>query len=369
MANLQLEYTADELLMTHDVAEPLFAGGVRCHGGFDAEGRYVSPRTRFRMGAIRNWQDDHQAAFGTDLLEAPVGTWPGHYPNPEQVRLLLRNGVRDPMIVALTRIGTVEGFGAMIRYLAPSDMQRFFVEDVRGTAIDHLGRGLVEAHARDEAGWEEEAGHQEMWFAARDVAFEHPMTEDQTELVLERMGFSGGGSSPEDARARFLARRCFDDLDMGLEMLISTMLRVLFIEIKAFHTFAWAEDILSAPDLVAGDGEAGRLVSYIRQDETPHVEYLRTALTEMRDRTFVTLSGGRVPGAEVIGTLWDASLEESLGMLENQNREFTLREVERALEPHPQASDLLAEFHDLGTLRPGPDGHFTEVTNAHLGTY
>ena len=33
---------------------------------------------------------------------------------------------------------------------------------------------------------------------------------------------------------------------------------------------------------VDGDGEAARIVSYIRADETPHVEYLRTALTEMR---------------------------------------------------------------------------------------
>ncbi len=32
-------------------------------------------------------------------------------------------------------------------------------------------------------------------------------------------------------------------------------------------------------------------MSYIRADETPHVEYLRTALTEMRDRTWIGTSG------------------------------------------------------------------------------
>ena len=65
------------------------------------------------------------------------------------------------------------------------------------------------------------------------------------------------------------------------------MIRVLLIEIQAFHTFAWAEEWLADPDLVAGDGQAAELVAYIRADETPHVEYLKTALTEMRDRTWV----------------------------------------------------------------------------------
>ena len=62
-------------------------------------------------------------------------------------------------MATLTRIGTVEGYGANIRFLKPKDLQRHFVEDVRGTAIDHLGSGLFEAHGRDEAGWDEEAGH------------------------------------------------------------------------------------------------------------------------------------------------------------------------------------------------------------------
>ena len=66
-----------------------------------------------------------------------------------------------------------------------------------------------------------------------------------------------------------------DDIDFDLESLIERMIRLLLIEISAFHMFAWAEEVLSDPDLVAGDGEAARLVSYIRADETPHVEYLR----------------------------------------------------------------------------------------------
>lgn len=262
LSDLRTEYTSDEILATHDVAEPLFAGGVRCHGGFLDDGTYVSPRTAFRGPALQAWQANHRAAFGTDILHAPVETWPGNYPNVEQARFLLRNGIREPIISTLTRIGTVEGFGAMIRFLAPADMQRFFVEDLKGTATDHLGSGLVEAHARDEAGWGDEAGHDRMWYAVRDVAFENPVTEDETQEMLQRMGIPvGAGADPVAAQKRFLSRRAFEDLDLGLEMLISTMLRVLFVEIKAFHVFAWAEELLADRDLVAGDGEAARLVS------------------------------------------------------------------------------------------------------------
>ena len=48
----QLEFTPEELLETDPVAEPLVVGGVRCHGGLDADGRYVSPRTRHRTPAL-----------------------------------------------------------------------------------------------------------------------------------------------------------------------------------------------------------------------------------------------------------------------------------------------------------------------------
>ena len=348
MTDLRTEFTGEELLATHDFAEPLFAGGVRCHGGFDSDGSYISPRTLHRGPALLSWQENHRATFGTDILHAPVETWPGNYPNVAQAQYLLRNGVREPIISTLTRIGTVEGFGAMIRFLAPTDMQKFFVEDVTGTATAHLGHGLVEAHARDEAGWSEEAGHDRMWYAVRDVAFENPVTEDETEEMMKRLGVPvGAGSDVDGAQQRFIGNRMHHDLDFGLEMLISTMLKVLFVEIKAFHVFSWAEELLSDRDLVAGDGEAARLVSYIRADETPHVEYLRTSLTEMRDRTFVGESGKHYAGTEIIGSMWDVSLKESLGILEEQNKAATIKEIERAVLQRSNGRDMLAEFHSL----------------------
>jgi hypothetical protein len=369
VSNLQLEYTYDELLQTHPITEPLIAGGQRCHGGFTDDGSYVSPRTRVRLPAIEAWQQHHREVFGTDILHAPLETWPRNYPNVAQARMLIERGVRDPIITVLTRIGTVEGFGAMIRWLAPEDMQPYFDEDIRGTALQHLGRGLVEAHARDEAGWQDEIGHDRMWYAVRDVAFENPVTEDQTALMMERRGvaFGPAGSDPAAARQRFMNRRMYEDIDFGVEMLIATMLRVLFVEIKAFHVFAWAEELLSDTDLVAGDGEAARLVSYIRRDEMPHVEYLRTGLTEMRDRTFVGASGRKYPGTEIIGAMWDRGLEESTGILEEQNKATTVSELEYALRDHPKGSDILAEFHALGDVVPSTGGTVASPPDAAVG--
>ncbi len=169
MTTLQTTFTEAELLADTPVAEALVANGVRCHGGFADDGTYVSPRTAIRVPAVEAWRAHHRETFATEVLDVPLDTWPGAFPNLAQARHLLTSDVPEPLIGTLTRIGTVEGYGANIRHLHPHDLQPRFDEDIRGTALDHLGRGLFEAHGRDEAGWEE-AGHADMWFAARDIS-------------------------------------------------------------------------------------------------------------------------------------------------------------------------------------------------------
>jgi hypothetical protein len=361
---LQTEYTPAELLASHDYVEPLFAGGRRCHGGFVEDGTYVSPRTKGRVPAIAAWQRGHSEQFGTELQGLPLDTWPGPYPNVAQSRHLIEEGVPQPIIATLTRIGTVEGFGSVIRNSVVPDLQRVFDEDIKGTAMTHLQRGLYEAHARDEAGYGDESGHNEMWFAARDIAFESPVTEDETQRMLQRMGVAGpGGGQPDLAalRAAAMANRVLpDDIDFDLESLIERMTRLLLIEISAFHLFAWAETLLADDELVAGDGEAARLVSFIRSDETPHVEYLRTVLSEMRDRTFVGESGRTYAGTEMIGRIWDRALADSLGSRRQDQLSVTLAEVERAVGETRRGTDVLERFHELGSIRPSPDGGWIE---------
>ena len=345
MGTDQVSFTEAELLLDHDIAEPLIEAGVRCHGGFDDTGTYVSPRTKHRVPAIEAWQAKHLADFDTDILHVPLDTWPENYPKVAQARQLIRAGVPEPLIANLTRIGTVEGYGANIRLLQPGDLQRHFVEDIAGTATEHLGKGLFEAHGRDEAGWEEEAGHKDMWFAARDIAFESPTAKIDVDAMLGRMGFGQPGAPGGMPIGRDLP----DDIDPNLELIAGLMIRVLLIEVQAFHTFAWADAWLSDKDLVAGDGRAAELVSYIRADETPHVGYLKTALTEMRDRTWVGASGKHYDGAEMFKLLWDRRLDESLGAGKEAARKAILGEVEHWCLQRSNGSDVLAEFHSLAS--------------------
>jgi hypothetical protein len=365
----QVEYDEAELLVSHDYAEPLIVGGLRCHGGFADDGTYVSPRTANRVPAIAAWQAKHRRDFGTELLDLPLDTWPEHYPNVAQARFLIESGIPDPISATLTRVGTVEGFGALIRYEAIPDMRRVVDEDVSGTALAHLGSGLFEAHARDEAGFDGEGGHEHMWYAARDVAFENPVTEDQRALMLERMGIappgSGGKIDAAALRATALANRKWpSDIDFDFESLIARMVRLLLIEISAFHTFAWAEELLADPDLVAGDGEGARLVSYVRADETPHVDYLRTALSELRDRTIVGEGGRKHAGADLVGATWDRALALSIGPNRQATLETTWGEVRHAVGDRPGAVDLLARFDELGSVRRQDDGSWVEAPAA-----
>ena len=254
-------------------------------------------------------------------------------------------------MATLTRIGTVEGFGANIRMLHPGDLQDRFEEDITGTAVDHLDRGLFEAHARDEAGWGDRAGHRDMWFAARDIAFEGRRTDLDIAAMLERLGFGPTATGGPATGPRLLP----DDIDPLLEVVAEVMIRVLLIEVQAFHTFAWAEELLADPDLVAGDGSAATLVPYIRADETPHVEYLKTALTEMRDMTWIGTSGAKYDGREMVGRLWAHGLDRSLGPAHADNRKSILSEIEYWSRTRPNGDDILSEFHVLGdALSPSP---------------
>ena len=88
----------------------------------------------------------------------------------------------------------------------------------------------------------------------------------------------------------------------------------------------------------------------IRQDETPHVGYLATALTEMRDRTWVGTGGRHHDGTEMIGALWDRSMAQSLGENRVATRAALVNEVEHWCRRRPRGEDVLAQFHSLATV-------------------
>ena len=118
---MQLSFTAEELLDSGSYDEPLIAGGVRCHGGFEEDGAYRSPRMKHRGPAIEAWQAQ-LADAGHALIDIPRALMPPQYPNVAQTRALLKAGVKDPVVRALTIVSIVEGFGAIIRDVKVPDL-------------------------------------------------------------------------------------------------------------------------------------------------------------------------------------------------------------------------------------------------------
>jgi hypothetical protein len=340
----RLTFTRDELLDSGPYAAPLVAGGVRCHGGFDADGRYRSPRTVHRAPAIAAWQA-RLASEGAPLLEIPRALMPPQYPNVGQATLLLANGVRDPIVRTLTIISIVEGFGAIIRDVRAPDLAALVVEPIEGTALAHLGGGLFEAHARDESGFKDEGGHKQMWEAARDLALEKPKIPG--DVLMRMMGRSGGrGRRPE---------RPFPMLDESFERMLALMAQVLVVEVFAEGTFEWGVRLLSNPAVSAAPREAGDMVRFVQRDEKPHVEYLRTALSEVRARTLRSADGRTISGREVVDGLLHRILREVTRNRPREQREDIRESLVAAMQAAGKPAALLDQFDALESRWTPPE--------------
>lgn len=326
-------YSEEELLSNVAYDEPLIANGMRCHGGF-VGGRYRSPRAAGRTPAIGAWQAQLHAR-GVPLIEVDSALVPPHYPSGAQAVLLLREGVSEPLVRTLTTIAIIEGFGAMIRDQRVPDLSRCVREPLDGTACGHLAAGLFEAHARDEAGHRSEGGHKQMWEVARDLALDSPPVPPD---VLMRLMTGRRGAARQ---------RLFPALADAFEELLTVMVNVFVIEIFAADTFRWAETVLGDAEVSAKPREAAAMVGYIRSDETPHVEYLRTALSELRACTLRGTEGSELLGREVI----DALLTRTLRILATQRprlqREETRADIAAAVAAHRDAAGLQKRFDAL----------------------
>jgi hypothetical protein len=345
----RLNFSTEEILANVPVKEPLIVNGVKCHGGFDQDGQYRSPRTLTRVPAIKSWQEQHLATSDMALVEIPADTISPFMPNAAQAKFLLRSGVREPMVRTLTEIAIVEGFGAMIRELPVPPLKSFIREGTDGTALAHLATGLFEAHARDEAGWSEEGGHRQMWEAARDAALSKP--EISPEIFANIMTRRGQAPAP-----------LFPELGEPVERLIRFMVNVLAIEVFAASTFEWAENVLSDPEVSDAPDDAANLVRFIRSDESPHVEYLRTALSEIAARTLLTLDGKPVAGKAVVDQMMGRSIRMMLRTRIN-DRPDAIRDLIRKTAKVNDIEELMRQYDALGTSWM-PPARFADVVQA-----
>jgi hypothetical protein len=119
------------------------------------------------------------------------------------------------------------------------------------------------------------------------------------------------------------------------------------IEVFARETFAWGIRLLSDPSVSAKPKEAGAMVEYIRDDESPHVEYLRTALSELRTRTLRTVDGQTLAGSTAVDGLMHHVLSRVAKNRPREQRDDTRGALAQAIEAGNARKALLEEFDAL----------------------
>jgi hypothetical protein len=333
-----LTYSDAELMASHPGLRPLNAAGHRLHGGFDASGEYCSPRTLHRWPAVRRWQEALQAR-GWPLIDASRSLLAvGNFPSVEQQAWLLSQGCGQTLWNSLTVTGVVEARGRMLAQFPAPDFQALLEEDITGTTLAHLGRGLFRAHGFDEGGEPDsgQGGHDVMWFAARDLLFgadAWPMPEVPPSL------------------ARPQGARLLPMIDAPFEAAIVMMMNVLMIEVRAEAFFSFCLQVMRDPrnfaDRREAAEEAARMVAFIREDEQIHVAYLQTALSELRSFTFRALDGARIPGQRLLDPLWEGFVRfHAVDALEH-NRAQTRAALETTLKALPEGERRWQEFEAI----------------------
>ena len=338
----QLVYNESELMAEHDYASLQVSGERRLHGGFDADGRYLCPRSLHRPRAIEAWTEALRSRGG-DLLNADASLLEGaRYPTIAQSKLLLLEGLGLSFWNSLTITGKIEARGRFLATMPFPDLRDLCVEDISEQAVGHLQSGLLKAHGLDEGGEPGVGGHDEMWFALRDLVFGAGAFPDVE--PPERIG-SGGTD------------RQVPEISDTYEGMIRFLLNLLMIEFRAELGFASTEQLLRDPQLFQDRREAAleaaEIVERIRRDEEIHVTSLRLYLGELRSLTFKTTDGGKISGASVIDPLWErlvawATVEQPKAMAVQQREMYR----ERIL-GHDDGERVLKAFEELGEALVG----------------
>jgi hypothetical protein len=335
----RLSYSTAEILADHPYAKPHLEAGYKLHGGFDAAGNYISPRTLHRWPAIHAWTEalkerGHEVVDSSQQLMVR-----GAYPNVRQQSLLLDLGLGQTLWDSLSITGVVEARGRMLAEATAPDFQAIVEEDTSETAVGHLNKGLLRAHGLDEGGDPSrgEGGHDAMWFAVRDMLFgkhAYPHAEVPASLARPDLG------------------RLMPQVSVEHERWILLLMNVLMIEIRAEKFFNFCTAVMRDPanfrDRRETADHAADLVDRIRQDEAPHVGYLTIVMSELRSFTFKTADGKRMKGAEFIDPIWRGMVQWHSVTSIDFEHERTRKEFAQMLRAKPNGEALLRQFENLG---------------------
>ncbi|MBL6689786.1 MAG: hypothetical protein ISP91_05290 [Pseudomonadales bacterium] len=335
----KLVYTKEELEAEHDYATPHIECGLKLHGGFDLEGHYITPRTKHRWDAIHAW---HQQLHdrGVEVVEATTEllTEP-NFPNVPQQIHLLKYGVEQSFWDSLTITGLIEARGKALAEVIAPDFQDIIVEDISATALGHMNKGLLTSHGWDEGGVPGSGvgGHDIMWFAARDLVF------GKDKFPIPEAPASIGREKPE---------REMEQLPPEHEMLISFLMNLLMIEVRAERAFDFYERVIASEetfiDKQRESAHAVELINRIRMDESVHVAWLRAAISEFRSFTIKTVSGSEVAGSEILDPIWEKMVHWHAVEMHETQRPANMAAMKQIVLSLDNGKDVYREFESLG---------------------
>jgi hypothetical protein len=331
-------YSRDEIMAEHPYARPQVEAGYRLHGGFDAKGTYISPRTFNRWPAVEAWQAQ-VVERGYPLIDATTRLLTrGAYPGIDQQKLLLGHGMGETLWNALTITGVIEARGRALCDATAPDFQAIIEEDVSATSIGHLNKGLLYAHGLDEGGNPAggEGGHDAMWFAVRDALFgkdAFPLPEVPASI-----------SRPEIGRLMPMVDKAYEDW-------ILLLMNVLMIEVRAEAFFSFCTNLMRSPDVFRDRRpaamHAAELVERIRTDEAIHVAYLQTFVSELRSFTIKCLNGERIKGAQMIDPIWEGMIRWHAVTQADFSRDQSREAIVARIGKRADGRSLLAQFDAL----------------------
>ena len=331
-------YTADEILADHLYASPHIEAGYRLHGGFDANGKYISPRTLNRWPAIRAWSDALAARGGTLIDSSQQLMVRGSFPNAAQQKFLLGLGLGQTLWNSLTVTGVIEARGKRLAEATAPDFQAIVVDDISETATGHLNKGLLVAHGLDEGGNSAtgEGGHDAMWFAVRDMLFgknAYPLPDVPESLARPELG------------------RLMPQIPKEYEEWILLLMNVLMIEVRAENFFSFCTGVMRDPENFRDRREAAMhaadIVDRIREDESSHVGYLTAVISELRSFMFKTADGATVPGKSFIDPIWTGMIRWHTVTNRDFDRNQTRDKIANLLTAKGNGAELMRRFDAL----------------------
>ena len=90
------------------------------------------------------------------------------------------------------------------------------------------------------------------------------------------------------------------------------------------------------------------MVACIAADEVPHVDYLTTAISELRARTLISEDGRKeFQGSEVVDTIFSRQLRGMATSRPQENRERLREEIHQAIDDKARATHIARAFEDL----------------------